>query len=155
MASDGDEPTEEWTEAERASQELNVDAFTADLESRYMAVKHEKETLEEERAKDQSLLTELQAKVKSQQESLMTLETELATAKRESNTLREENENRLAAEKTQQERMNRMEAEADNLREEIRLVAYWMPLDNTRASNDYLCSLCLLSIIVLFSSTVV
>lgn len=122
MASDGDEPTEEWTEAERASQELNIDVFTADLESRYMAVKHEKEALKEERTKDQALLTELQTKIKSLQETLMTQETELATAKRESSTLREENENRLAEEKTQQERMNRMEAEADNLREEIRLV---------------------------------
>jgi peptidoglycan hydrolase CwlO-like protein len=120
MASDGNAPTEEWTEAERASRELNRDAFTADLESRYVAVKHEKESLEQGRTKDQALLTELQTKTKSLQESLMARETELAKAKRESSRLREEKENRLAEDKTQQERMNRMEAEADNLREEIR-----------------------------------
>jgi chromosome segregation ATPase len=119
MASDGNAPTE-WTEAERASRELIRDAFTADLESRYVAVKHEKEALEQERTKDQARLTELQTKTESLQESLMARETELATAKRETNLLRQEKENWLAEDKTQHERMNRMEAEADNLREEIR-----------------------------------
>jgi chromosome segregation ATPase len=119
MASDGNAPTE-WTEAERASRELVRDAFTADLESRYVAVKHEKEALEEVRTKDQARLTELQTETKTLQESLMARETELATAKRESNRLRQEKETLLAEDKTQQERTDRMKAEADNLREEIR-----------------------------------
>lgn len=120
MPSESEEAIVEWDEAARAAQEINADAIYADLESRYMTMKQEKESLEEEKNRDQAKLAELQAQTKSLQESLFERETELAAAKREGNALRDLEESQLTGEKTQQERMSRLEAEADNLREEIR-----------------------------------
>jgi len=122
MATDGDPTDADFSEALRASRESIANAFAVDLETRYMVLKKEKESLEEERTKHQAQLFELLEKSKTLEDTLLARDAELAAAKRDKNTLQEETVNHAEEKKTQQERMNRMEAEADSLREESRYV---------------------------------
>lgn len=120
MASDGEPTDTAFNEAIRGSQASIADAFAGDLETRYMALKKEKDSLEEEKTKQHAQIAELQAQSKTLQDTLLERNAELAAAKRDKNTLQDKSANHAAEETAQQERLSRMEAEADNLREEIR-----------------------------------
>lgn len=120
MASDGEPTDTALSEAIADSQATIANAFAGDLETRYMTLKKKKDSLQDSNKKQESEITELQAQAKSLQDALLEREVELSAAKRDKTTLQEQSVNREAAEKAQKERMSRMEAEADNLREEIR-----------------------------------
>lgn len=125
MASDGEPTDTALSEAIAESQATIAHAFAGDLETRYMTLKKEKNSLYDSNKKQESQIAELQAQAKSLQNALLERDAELSAVKREKNTLQEQSANREAAEKSQQERMSRMEAEADNLREEIRYGHSW------------------------------
>lgn len=122
MSSDGEPSEAAFSEAIRGSQETIADAIASDLETRYMALKKEKDSLQEEKIKQDKIILELSQKSKALEDTVLERDAELAAAKREKNTLQEKNATHEAEEKIKQERMSRMEAEADNLREEIRCV---------------------------------
>jgi chromosome segregation ATPase len=113
MASDGEPSDTALSEAIAESRTAVASAFAGDLEARYMALKKEKDSLEETKQTQEEKIAGLQA-------SLLQRDAELAATKRDKNTLQENSTNHAAEGKARQERMSRMEAEADSLREEIR-----------------------------------
>lgn len=120
MASDGEPTDAAFSEAIRGSQETIANAIAGDLETRYVSLKKEKDSLEQDKLQQDARIVELLSQTKTLEETLLKQGDELATEKREKNTLQQEISNTVAEEKSQKERMNRMEAEADGLREEIR-----------------------------------
>ena len=110
-------PQEEQEEdtAMMSSEQLNSQAFLADIESRYVQLQQEKADLEEAAAAKDSTIQQLRASQQELQQNLMAKESELANAQRESLMQKEQRETVQAENQTKQERMDRMQAEADTM----------------------------------------
>lgn len=110
--------------ARKEAEAMNVEAAVEELESKHALLQEEHEAAKaqlESKAKDLSVS---QTQVKKLTDEKLQLEQQLAEAKRTAQAAIDGNKTVEQAQKSQKERMDRMEAEADSLREEIRCVCY-------------------------------
>lgn len=118
MMAEQDPPAAEspWQQAKSAAAAMNLQACMEDLETRYYQLKSERDTLQK---KIETMTAEQQASAASQSALAAA---ELEKEQLQSNVQQEEIKSKgLVEEKSLlQERMDRMQVEADQLREELR-----------------------------------
>ena len=119
QAMETDAPSTE-EQARQEAEALNVEAAVEELESKHAMLQEEHETAREQLERTTKDLSASQAQVTKLNEEKLQLEQQFAEAKRVALTAGEGNKTLEQEQKNQKERMDRMEAEADSLREEIR-----------------------------------
>ena len=126
QAMDVDAPAGASTEdnARKEAEALNVEAAVEELESKHALLLEEHEAAKEQLESKTKDLSASQTQVKKLNDEKLLLEQQLAEAKRTAQAAGDSNKTVEQEQKSQKERMDRMEAEADSLREEIRYVCY-------------------------------
>ena len=129
------------TAARQISATLNQEAFIADLEARYLAVRDERDGLRKSASDQRGEVDALRRTVEELRSTLAERGEELAGAKRRGDEARQKREGSDEEKRNAEERVARMGVEADALREEIRcvrlidymydwahnvLIAYWL-----------------------------
>ena len=108
------------TAARQISATLNQEAFIADLEARYLAVRDERDALRKSTSDQRGEVGSLRRTVEELRSTLAEREEELAGAKRRGEEARTKKEGADEEKRNAEERVARMGVEADALREEIR-----------------------------------
>lgn len=102
-----------------AAAELNKEAFLAQVEEQYDGLRKERDNLSKLYSDSQQQLLEARSLLTVKDEALQSKETSLSNANKERLLQVSKSEATLANQKMQQERTDRIEREADDLREEI------------------------------------
>ena len=110
------------TAARQISATLNQEAFIADLEARYLAVRDERDALRKSTSDQRGEVDALRRTVEELRSTLAERGEELAGAKRRGDEARQKREGSDEEKRNSEERVARMGVEADALREEIRCV---------------------------------
>jgi len=105
--------------ARKDAESMNVQAFAEELESKYAILEEEHETCKDQLEARAKELRETHDQVKMLNEEKLQLEKQLAEAKRLAQTIGEGNKTTEQERTAQKERIDRLEAEGDSLREEI------------------------------------